>query len=74
MITAMTLLLQLLTVSVLVPVLVAVLVAIVVAVLLAALMVYLVDAVRDDGYRSLDRRTPPASHHADPFDPRSRLA
>jgi hypothetical protein len=59
MITAMTFLLQLLAVSV--------------VVLLVGLGILLVDYVRDDGYRRA-RRTPPASHHADAFDPRSRLA
>ena len=60
MITAMTLLLQLLAVSV--------------VVLLVGLGILLVDYVRDDGYHRTARRTPPASHHADAFDPRSRLA
>jgi hypothetical protein len=60
MITAMTFLLELLAVSV--------------VVLLVGLGVYLVDYVRDDGYRRTARRTPPASHHTDTFDPRSRLA
>jgi hypothetical protein len=60
MITAMTFLLQLLAVSV--------------VVLLVGLGIYLVDFIRDDGHRRLARRTPPRSHHADAFDPRSRLA
>jgi hypothetical protein len=35
----------------------------------------LVSFVRGDGAtQPRVRRTPPASHHADPFDPRSRLA
>ena len=34
----------------------------------------LVTDVRDDGYRHPARQTPPPSHHADPFDPRSRFA
>lgn len=60
MITAMTFLLQLIAVSV--------------VVLLVGLGIYLVDYVRDDGYRRTARRTPPASHHADAFDPSCRLA
>jgi hypothetical protein len=60
MITAMTFLLQILAVSA--------------VVLLVGLVVHLVDVVRDDGYRLTMRRTPPASHHADVFDPRSRIA
>jgi hypothetical protein len=49
------------------------LVAVAAAVVVAALTRYLTDVVRDDGAHGA-RRTPPASHHADPFDPRSRLA
>jgi hypothetical protein len=60
MITAMTFLLELLAVSV--------------VVLLVALGIYLVDYVRDDGYRRTARRTPPASHHSDAFARGSRLA
>ena len=50
------------------------LLAVSVVVALVGLGVYLVDIVRDDGYRRLSRRTPPLSHHVDAFDPRSRLA
>jgi hypothetical protein len=56
----MTFLLQLLAVSV--------------VVLLVGLVTFLVDYVRDDGYRRTARRTPPRSHHVDAFDPRSRIA
>ena len=56
----MTFLLQLLAVSV--------------VVLLVGLALHVIDVVRDDGYRFALRRTPPASHHADAFDPRSRIA
>lgn len=56
----MTFLLQLLIISV--------------VVVLVGLGIYLVDYIRDDGYLRTARRTPPASHHADAFDPRSRLA
>jgi hypothetical protein len=59
MITAMTFLIQLLAVSVVTA--------------LVGLGVYLVAYIRDDGFR-VARRTPPRSHHADPFDPRSRYA
>ena len=50
------------------------LLAVSVVVLLVALGIYLVDIVRDDGYRRTARRTPPASHHADAFAPGSRFA
>ncbi|MEO5709401.1 MAG: hypothetical protein ABIQ59_06235 [Nocardioidaceae bacterium] len=49
------------------------LVAVVVAVAAAYVAVYLTRVVRDDGAHS-PRRSPPASHHTDAFDPRSRLA
>ena len=52
-----------------------VLVAVAAAVAIAYLVHYVTLEVRDDGYRSRRaNRTPPRSHHADPFDPRSRLA
>jgi hypothetical protein len=60
MITAMTFLIQLLAVSVVVA--------------LVGLGTYVVDYIRDDGYRRVARRTPPRSHHADAFEPRSRFA
>jgi hypothetical protein len=47
--------------------------AVLAAVVLAYTAEYLIRVIRDDGYRGT-RRTPPRSHHADPFDPRSRLA
>ena len=50
------------------------LLAVSVVVLLVGLGIYVVDYVRDDGYRRSSRHTPPPSHHADPFDPRSRFA
>jgi hypothetical protein len=50
------------------------LLAIALVVLLLALVDYLVAYVRDDGNRLLSHRTPPASHPADAFDPRSRIA
>ncbi len=35
----------------------------------------LVNVIRNDGYgRPTSEHTPPRSHYADPFDPRSRLA
>ena len=43
-------------------------------VLLLGLVLCVVDYVLDDGNRLLARRTPPASHHADPFDSSSRFA
>jgi hypothetical protein len=59
----MTFLLQLLAVSVVVA--------------LVGLAFHVVDVVRDDGYRRTARaalrRQPPASHHTDAFDPRSRF-
>jgi hypothetical protein len=60
MITAMTFLIQLLAVSVVVA--------------LVGLGLFVVDYIRDDGYRRVARRTPPRSHHADAFEPRSRFA
>jgi hypothetical protein len=48
--------------------------AIAVAMLLVDSVIHLVDYIRDDGYRRSRRRTPPQSHHPDPFDPRSRFA
>jgi hypothetical protein len=47
------------------------LVAIAVAAMLAYIAVYLTRVIKDDG---AGRRTPPRSHPADIFDPRSRLA
>ena len=44
-----------------------------VAVVLAYTAVYLTRVVKDDGAHA-PRRTPPPSHHADAFDPRSRFA
>ena len=49
------------------------LVAIAAAAMLAYITVYLTRVIRDDGARQA-RRTPPRSHPADMFDPRSRLA
>ena len=49
------------------------LVAVAVAAMLAYITVYLTRVIRDDGARQA-RRTPPRSHPADMFDPRSRLA
>jgi hypothetical protein len=43
-------------------------------VILVGLGVHVVDLIRDDGHRRTARRTPPASHPTDAFDPRSRLA
>jgi hypothetical protein len=43
------------------------------AALVAYIALYLTRVVRDDGAHGA-RRTPPRSHHSDPFDPRSRLA
>jgi len=34
----------------------------------------LVAIIRGDGYGSTTNRVPPRSHHADPFEPRSRYA
>ena len=48
--------------------------AIAISMLLVGSVIHLIDYVRDDGYRRSTRRTPPLSHHADPFDPRSRPA
>ena len=50
-----------------------VLVAVAAAVVIAYVTVYLTRVIRDDGARQA-RRTPPRSHPADMFDPRSRLA
>jgi hypothetical protein len=47
------------------------LLAVLAAVVLAGLAVEVVRVVRADGGA---RRTPPRSHHADAFDPRSRVA
>jgi hypothetical protein len=47
--------------------------AVVVAIALAYAAVYLTRVIKDDGAHA-PRRTAPRSHHADPFDPRSRLA
>ena len=47
--------------------------AVLAAVVLAYTAQYLTRVIRDDGYR-VGRRTPPRSHHADLFDPRSRTA
>ncbi|NUR05883.1 MAG: hypothetical protein HOQ45_02590 [Nocardioidaceae bacterium] len=47
--------------------------AIVAAIVLAYAGYYLTQVIKDDGGR-MARRTPPRSHHADLFDPRSRLA
>jgi hypothetical protein len=47
--------------------------AVAVAIVLGYAAVYLTRVVNDDGAHA-PRRTPPRSHHADPFDPRSRLA
>lgn len=47
--------------------------AVAAAVLMAYVATYLTRVIRDDGAHS-PRRTPPASHHADAFDPRSRPA
>ena len=44
-----------------------------VVVLFAYVATYLTRVIKDDGAHGA-RRTPPRSHHADPFDPRSRLA
>jgi hypothetical protein len=45
------------------------------AVLLALAVHAVVTTVKGDGYgRRSWQRTPPRSHHADSFDPRSRLA
>ena len=49
------------------------LVAVAAAILIASGATYLVHVVRDDGAHG-SRRTPPRSHYADTFDPRSRLA
>jgi hypothetical protein len=50
-----------------------VLTAVAVALVLAYAGWYLARVIRDDGAHGA-RRTPPRSHYADPFDPRSRLA
>jgi hypothetical protein len=47
--------------------------AVLVAVVFAYTAEYLARVIRDDGYRA-PRHTPPPSHHADVFDPRSRTA
>ena len=45
------------------------------AVLIAYAVHAVVSTVKGDGYgRRSGQRTPPRSHHADPFDPRSRFA
>jgi hypothetical protein len=44
-----------------------------VAIVLGYTAVYLTRVIKDDGAHRA-RRTPPRSHHTDPFDPRSRLA
>ena len=49
------------------------LVAVAASVLVAYVATYLTRVVRDDGAHN-PRHTPPPSHHADTFDPRSRLA
>jgi hypothetical protein len=50
-----------------------VLVAVAAALVIAYVAIYLTNVVRDDGAHGA-RRTPPRSHPADQFDPRSRLA
>jgi len=47
--------------------------AVAVAIVLGYVAVYLTRVIKDDGAHG-PRRTPPRSHHTDPFDPRSRLA
>jgi hypothetical protein len=55
-------------------VLILVLVAVTAAVAAAFLAYELVLIVRGDGYGATTSKVPPRSHHADPFEPRSRLA